>query len=636
MVNFSKKKTSIIFISVAVVMLIVGLVTVFADPMGIMQSSTQNKKTYNNTSIEEDSGQNSDLTEQVVNKIDGAQNDESIVSDSKDGITITKSAEWTSYNGMKEDSDGNPYVKINFIVNKKRLSENDEKNNNTADKNIKRKTADIMLVMDRSESMSHRDKLVYAKKACKSFSQRLMSEENVDVRVGFVSFCKKAEVVQNLTSDISILHSAIDRIKWKSGTNIQAGIYEAQKILKKSKADMKYMIVMTDGGSNWFVEEKEPDIATLDSNDKGSGTSQRFEQLVIKQADIAKKQIKGLNIYTVGYDTRHTDETTLKIIDEILSKVASIDEDGNRLYYKAELLDSVSQDLGDVFDTISTSIKKDFEKENSSSSSVDNSIVDLIDTIPSEFELIEESLEKDSNEVAASVSNGGKTITWTYPSNQSAEKIYNMSFIMKLDKTKVSVAEGTTEIDILTNGDSIIGSNSLGSSRIRYGKGMSIGLISPKLKMIISNTTGIKETKINIYNGEEKVKDGKKYRAFYMYFIDSKCQSVENVEFSVNVDNSSEVVEVSFMEDDNMTGISNKNIEHNKIKLYDNTGKRVQTINNKYFVQQNSKYTLVLDKNYMISRTMYGDAGYCIKAGKDDYISTELFRTIRRQAFALH
>ena len=52
MVNFSKKKTSIIFISVAVVMLIVGLVTVFADPMGIMQSSLQNKKTYNNTSIE--------------------------------------------------------------------------------------------------------------------------------------------------------------------------------------------------------------------------------------------------------------------------------------------------------------------------------------------------------------------------------------------------------------------------------------------------------------------------------------------------------------------------------------------------------------------------------------------------------
>ena len=49
------------------------------------------------------------------------------------------------------------------------------------------------------------------------------------------------------------------------GTNIQAGIYQAQTALRNSTADLKVMVVLTDGASNYSMEEVGPDIATYDT-----------------------------------------------------------------------------------------------------------------------------------------------------------------------------------------------------------------------------------------------------------------------------------------------------------------------------------------------------------------------------------
>ena len=228
-------------------------------------------------------------------------------------------------------------------------------------------------------------------------------------------------------------------------------------MLIASSAEMKYMIALTDGSSNVIIEELGDDIATK-STDLGyeEVPEEIVERTAIEQADIAKKLIPELVIYTIGYDI--DDEDTVNV-EKILTNVASVDKNGNRLYYKAGVNSSeVVQNLQSVMSTVTENITNNIESTDSTSEVEDNTIVNLVDTIPQECELLENSLEQDSQNIVENVSSDKKSIIWQYPNEQTSDKVYNMSFVMTLSKdalANMSIPEDAKEIEILTNGNTI-------------------------------------------------------------------------------------------------------------------------------------------------------------------------------------
>ena len=107
------------------------------------------------------------------------------------------------------------------------------------------KTSDIVLVIDRSGSMKDNDRMKAAKEAAKQFVSTLLPDSNT--RIAIVSFAGDVTVDQALTNDSSDLDSAIDRIYADGGTFTQAGIKQAEALLANSSADVKNIVLLSDG-----------------------------------------------------------------------------------------------------------------------------------------------------------------------------------------------------------------------------------------------------------------------------------------------------------------------------------------------------------------------------------------------------
>ena len=112
------------------------------------------------------------------------------------------------------------------------------------------KTSDIVLVIDRSGSMSDKDKdgvsrMAHAKEAAKQFVSTLLPDENT--RIAIVSFASNVSTNQLLTYDANELNEAIEGLKADGGTFTQAGIRQAESILANSNADVKNIVLLSDG-----------------------------------------------------------------------------------------------------------------------------------------------------------------------------------------------------------------------------------------------------------------------------------------------------------------------------------------------------------------------------------------------------
>ncbi|VEI13008.1 VWA domain-containing protein [Trueperella bialowiezensis] len=109
----------------------------------------------------------------------------------------------------------------------------------------KKRTSDIVLVIDTSGSMRYYGRMDAAKDAAKAFVDTLLPSDNT--RIAVVSYETNVTVHSGLTNDPTALRSAINGLRADGGTFTQAGVRQARNMLESSTADYKHIVLLSDG-----------------------------------------------------------------------------------------------------------------------------------------------------------------------------------------------------------------------------------------------------------------------------------------------------------------------------------------------------------------------------------------------------
>lgn len=125
--------------------------------------------------------------------------------------------------------------------------------------------SDIVLVIDCSGSMKN-GRMEAAKAAARDFVSTLLPDENT--RIAIVSFASGVVTNQGLTKDSSALNSAINGLEAKGGTFTQAGIKQAEALLANSNADVKNIVLLSDGEPTYSYNITSPTSHLVLSNDE--------------------------------------------------------------------------------------------------------------------------------------------------------------------------------------------------------------------------------------------------------------------------------------------------------------------------------------------------------------------------------
>lgn len=125
---------------------------------------------------------------------------------------------------------------------------------------------DTILVIDRSGSMSG-TKMANAKKAAKDLINQLLDGENAETnRVAVVSFASDTTTNpdQDFTNDATLAKEAIEDLSAIGGTHTQAGMRQARTLMKSSSADIKNIVLLSDGQPTYSYALSNPDGYLID------------------------------------------------------------------------------------------------------------------------------------------------------------------------------------------------------------------------------------------------------------------------------------------------------------------------------------------------------------------------------------
>ncbi len=153
------------------------------------------------------------------------------------------------------------------------------------------KTRDTVLLLDASGSM-YGTPMAEMKEAAKIFCSDVLAA-NGENRVAIVVYASNVEKTLDFTPDQDSLNSTIDSVSSGGGTNIGAGIDSASSMLSSSDADIKNIVLLTDGlpqsGSyKWTGKYSSSDISTY----------YRYANYVYERCSELKQ---NYNIYTLGF-----------------------------------------------------------------------------------------------------------------------------------------------------------------------------------------------------------------------------------------------------------------------------------------------------------------------------------------------
>ena len=110
-----------------------------------------------------------------------------------------------------------------------------------------KKTTDIVFAIDSSGSMKDNDKSGLRLQAVNEFIDNMQSL----TKAAIVDFDYFATLRQGLTDNNEYLHKAVKKVDAYGGTDLSAGIKRSLDVLKKSDADRKYIIFLTDGDGGY-------------------------------------------------------------------------------------------------------------------------------------------------------------------------------------------------------------------------------------------------------------------------------------------------------------------------------------------------------------------------------------------------
>lgn len=220
--------------------------------------------------------------------------------------------------------------------------------------------ADVVLVIDRSNSMARDGKLAATQAAAHALVDAMDARL---VQIGIVAFDETVETMATLTTDRAVLHQAIDDIAYAPGTNLVDGLDAGRRLLASAahRPDATPVIVfMTDGRHR----VRTPPIEALDPV-------------------ITAVRAAGIETYAVGLGT-----------DVDAALLARIADDPSKYYQSptpAELTAIYLEIVGRI------------------EASVLFQAVTLVDRLPANMAYVSGS----ARPVAPAVSPDGRTLTWT-------------------------------------------------------------------------------------------------------------------------------------------------------------------------------------------------------------------------------
>ncbi len=107
-------------------------------------------------------------------------------------------------------------------------------------------TSDIVLVIDTSGSMGGSSgRMAAAIAAANAFIDTLLPSDSI--RIGIVTFAGNVQVKSGLSDDATALKSIVNGLSANGGTFTQAGVKQAEAMLENSNADLKNIVLLSDG-----------------------------------------------------------------------------------------------------------------------------------------------------------------------------------------------------------------------------------------------------------------------------------------------------------------------------------------------------------------------------------------------------
>lgn len=173
---------------------------------------------------------------------------------------------------------------------------------------------DVILVLDNSNSMYEGSRMANAKRAAKAFLDQLLPAGNTANRVGVVVFNSEVPSYQPLTADRAALEKFIGGVDQslngspytrprsydKGGTFLEAGIEQAAELLRGSGANIKSMVLLSDGA---------PTYARV--NDKVVGDGTNYDETMYQPTVNAAKK-SGAVVYSVALSAGEDGEHVLR------------------------------------------------------------------------------------------------------------------------------------------------------------------------------------------------------------------------------------------------------------------------------------------------------------------------------------